>query len=157
MVAAVVGISMLVGVTNLRAVTIALLGLATPAYAADRVAVGTQLVSPDTGYSPGVVSGDTLYVSGLQGVDPKSRAIPAEFSRELRFCMDRLLITLRDGGMSEKNIVSVTIYVTDISNFHEVDGLYKSMISRPYPARTVVGVKSLSVGARIEISAIARR
>jgi enamine deaminase RidA (YjgF/YER057c/UK114 family) len=52
-------------------------------------------------------------------------------------------------------VVSVQIYLTDMSQFDQVNSIYKSYFASPYPARTTVQVAKLSLGARIEVAAIA--
>src|SRR5271155_6194377 len=79
--------------------------------------VGAELVAPGTPYSPGILAGDTLYVSGLQGTDPKSHALPGDFSQEARNCFENIGRVLKDAHMSYADVVSVQIYLDDMSKF----------------------------------------
>jgi 2-iminobutanoate/2-iminopropanoate deaminase len=121
------------------------------------IPVGTELVAPGTPYSPGLLSGDTLYVAALQGTDPQSHALPGEFREETRNCLESLGLVLSDAHMNYSDVVSVQIYLVDISRFQEVNAIYLQYFKIPLPARTTVEVSQLSLGARIEIAAIARR
>jgi 2-iminobutanoate/2-iminopropanoate deaminase len=119
--------------------------------------VGTELVPAGTPYSPGILAGDTLYVSGLQGADLKTQALPADFGQEARNCLDNIGHVLNDAHMNYSDVVSVQIYLVDISQFQEVNAVYKQYFNNPLPPRTTVQVAKLSLGAHIEISAIARK
>ena len=72
---------------------------------AEKKAVGMELVAPSTPYSPGVLVGDTLYISGLQGTDPHTHQLPGDFSHELRDCIDNVGRVLSDAGMDYSNVV----------------------------------------------------
>jgi len=119
--------------------------------------VGVELVPVGTPYSPGILAGDTLYVSGLQGTDPKTHALPGDFGQEVRDCLENVGHVLNDAQMNYSDVVSVQIYLDDMSQFQEVNAIYKKYFKSPLPARTTVQVAKLSLGAHIEISAIARR
>jgi 2-iminobutanoate/2-iminopropanoate deaminase len=119
--------------------------------------VGTELVPAGTPYSPGILAGDTLYVSGLQGADLKTQALPADFGQEARNCLDNIGHVLNDAHMNYSDVVSVQIYLVDISQFQEVNAVYKQYFNNPLPSRTTVQAAKLSLGAHIEISAIARK
>ena len=110
-----------------------------------------------TPYSPGILAGDTLYVSGLQGTDPKTHALPDDFGQEARNCLENIGHVLNDAHMNYSDVVSVQIYLDDISQFQEVNAIYKEYFKNPLPSRTTVQVAKLSLGAHIEISAIARK
>jgi 2-iminobutanoate/2-iminopropanoate deaminase len=116
-----------------------------------------ELVPVGTPYSPGILAGDTLYVSGLQGTDPKTHALPGDFGQEVRDCLENVGRVLNDAQMNYSDVVSVQIYLDDMSQFQEVNAIYKKYFKSPLPARTTVQVAKLSLGAHIEISAIARR
>src|SRR5271163_4686520 len=73
--------------------------------------VGTELVAAGTPYSPGILAGDTLYVAGLQGTDPKSHTLPGDFGQEARNCLENIGRVLNDARMSYSDVVSVQIYL----------------------------------------------
>jgi 2-iminobutanoate/2-iminopropanoate deaminase len=123
----------------------------------DKIPVGMELVPAGTPYSLGILAGDTLYVSGLQGTDPKTHALPDDFGQEARNCLENIGQVLNDAHMNYSDIVSVQIYLDDISQFQEVNAIYKEYFKNPLPSRTTVQVAKLSLGAHIEISAIARK
>jgi 2-iminobutanoate/2-iminopropanoate deaminase len=119
--------------------------------------VGAELVAAGTPYSPGILAGDTLYVAGLQGTDPKTHALPGDFGQEARFCLENIGRVLNSAHMNYSNVVSVQIYLEDMSQFQMVNAIYREYFKSPMPARTTVQVAKLSAGAHIEVSAIARK
>jgi 2-iminobutanoate/2-iminopropanoate deaminase len=122
-----------------------------------RNVVGAELVPDGTPYSAAVLAGGSLYVSGLQGTDPDTHALPSDFGVEARNCLDNVGRVLKDAHLSYSDVVSVQIYLADMSQFDQVNSIYKSYFTSPYPARTTVQVAKLSQGARIEIAAIAHQ
>ena len=131
--------------------------LTSSAQKAGKKAVGSELVTPGTPYSPGILAGDTLYISGLQGTDPQTHQLPNDFSQELKNCIENVGVVLKDAGMDYSNVVSVQIFLQDMNDFKEVNSAYLKVFKSPFPARTTVQVAKLSLGARIEIQAVAQR
>lgn len=68
--------------------------------------------------------------------------------------MKNLKSVLKKAGVSFKDVVKTTIYVTDMSLYGEINEVYGSYFSKGYPARETIGVKALPLGARLEISMI---
>ena len=124
---------------------------------AEKKSVGAELVPAGTLYSPGVLVGDKLYISGLQGTDPQTHMLPNDFSQEAKNCLANVGRVLKDSGIDYSNVVSVQVYLVDISQFEEMNGVYKEYFKSPFPSRTTVQVSKLSLGSHIEIAAIARK
>jgi 2-iminobutanoate/2-iminopropanoate deaminase len=59
--------------------------------------------------------------------------------------------------MGYDDVVSVQIYLVDISKFQQVNDIYKTYFQSSLPTRTTVQVAKLSAGARIEIAAVAKK
>lgn len=109
-------------------------------------------------FSPGILVGDTLYVSGQIGVDLRTRKIPDDFEAEIKTCLQNIRIVLKAAGMDYENIDSVQVYLVNMDHFARMNAVYASMIKPPRPARATVGVTQLAVpNAHIEISAIAHK
>jgi 2-iminobutanoate/2-iminopropanoate deaminase len=119
--------------------------------------VGAELVAAGTPYSPGILAGDTLYIAGLQGIDPKTHVLPGAFGQEVRNCLENIGRVLNDAHMNYSNVVSVQIYLQDMAQFQKINAIYQEYFKSPMPARTTVQVAKLSEGAHIEVSAIARK
>jgi 2-iminobutanoate/2-iminopropanoate deaminase len=124
---------------------------------AEKKSLGAELVPAGTLYSPGVLVGDTLYISGLQGTDPQTHTLPNDFGEETKNCLANVGRVLKDSGMDYSDVVSLQIFLVDMSQFHEVNSLYKEYFKSPFPSRTIVQVSKLSLGSHIEIAAIARK
>jgi 2-iminobutanoate/2-iminopropanoate deaminase len=79
-----------------------------------------------------------------------------DFDAQAQQAFENLDRVLRAGGSSLRNVIKVTIFLTDMSNFDKVVGLRGEWFTPPYPADTIVEVSSLySPEAMIEIEAIA--
>jgi 2-iminobutanoate/2-iminopropanoate deaminase len=106
-------------------------------------------------YSHAVSAVGLLFCSGQIPLDPATGelvgATPAEQARR---CLDNLGVVCAAAGTSLERAVRVTIYLTDLSRFEEVNEVYGSYFGDAPPARVTVGVASLPRGAAIEIDAI---
>jgi 2-iminobutanoate/2-iminopropanoate deaminase len=109
-------------------------------------------------FSPGILDGGTLYVSGQIGADLKTRKVPSDFETEVKTCLQNIRLILKAADMDFQNLDSVQIFLTDISLFARMNAVYASLIKDPRPARYTIGVAALAVkDAHIEISATARK
>lgn len=109
-------------------------------------------------FSPGILVDGTLYISGQLGTDVKTREFPKEFEAEVKNSLDNIGIILRAAGMTFADVVSVQVYMTDVSLFARMNAVYTSVLKEPRPARTTVGVAHLAnPNARIEITMTARK
>jgi 2-iminobutanoate/2-iminopropanoate deaminase len=98
----------------------------------------------------------TLYLSGQIPLDPASGALvagpPADQARR---CMENLKAVLQAAGLTFDHVVRCTIYLTDLSAFAAVNGVYGEYFQGAPPARATVQVAALPKGAQVEIDAIA--
>jgi 2-iminobutanoate/2-iminopropanoate deaminase len=114
--------------------------------------------SPNTGlpYSPGILTGNTLYVSGHLGRDPvTAKLVSGGIEAETRQALANIGEVLTAAGMSFKDVVSVTVYITSFEDFARFNAVYREYFPSDPPARATVQVAALNVGARIELQAIA--
>lgn len=106
-------------------------------------------------YSQAVRAGNTVYLSGQIPLDPKSGELVAgDFALETRRVFENLKAVAETAGDGFKDVVRVTIYLTDLANFPKVNEVMAEYFQEPYPARATVGVAALPRGARVEIDAI---
>ena len=105
-------------------------------------------------YSSGVAAGNEVWLSGKIGA-ADTRAGP--FAAEVSSALDSVQADLQKVGLDWANVVSVTIYLTDLNLYGTLNDIYSSRLKAPYPARTCVGVTALPGGARVEITGVARR
>ena len=105
-------------------------------------------------YSPAVVYCDYVFISGQLGMD-KDGNLKEGIEAQTRQALENVKALLESAGGSMDNIVKVTIYTTDISQFSKINEIYSEFFKEPYPARAVIEVKALPKNALIEIEAIA--
>jgi 2-iminobutanoate/2-iminopropanoate deaminase len=114
--------------------------------------------TPNTGlpYSPGILVGNTLYVSGNLGRDPvTAELVRGGIEAETRQSLANIRETLRAGGMDFKDVASVTAYITSFDDFAKFNAVYREFFPSDPPARATVQVAALNVGAKIELQMIA--
>ncbi len=109
-------------------------------------------------FSAGILTGDgTLYIAGQIGRDLQTQKIPEEFEAEVKQALENVGAILQEAKMSFADVVSVTVYLTDMDQFARMNTIYTTYFPEPRPARATVGVARLSGNARIEISAISKK
>ena len=106
-------------------------------FAADKKVVRPPGAEPSASWSHGILVGDTLYISGMGGEDAHG-AIPATFEAETRQALDNINSVLKAAGMSAEDVVSVQVYLTDVSTFEKMNAVYKAFFKDPRPTRTTV-------------------
>jgi reactive intermediate/imine deaminase len=124
---------------------------------AQKKAVVPSGARPSPNFSPGIQVGDTLYVSGQTGSDPKTGKVPENFEDEVKQCLSNIGEVLHAAKMDFSDAVAVTVYLTDMDLFQRMNAVYTQTFKEPRPSRTTVGVTKLAaVGAHIEITVTAR-
>jgi 2-iminobutanoate/2-iminopropanoate deaminase len=114
---------------------------------------------PSTALSPAILVGDTLYMSGSIGSDPATGQLAkGGFEPELRQVMTNAQAVLKAAGMDLPDVVSVTAYLADMSDFARFNEVYREYFKAdPLPTRSTVAVKELARGARVELTMTAIR
>ncbi len=106
-------------------------------------------------YSQAIATETLLFTSGTIPIDPQTGTIPEGGIEDHAHLVFRNLSALAEaGGTSLAKAVKVTVFLTDLSNFAVVNGVYAQYFSEPYPARSAVQVAALPLGAAIEVEAI---
>jgi 2-iminobutanoate/2-iminopropanoate deaminase len=108
-------------------------------------------------FSNGYVSGDTLYIAGQQGPDSNGKVTGTDIRRQTTNAIAAVRQVVEEAGFRMSDIVSVTIYITDMNDLPTMNEVYNKLMPDPKPARAAVQVASLIGGAGIEISAIAAK
>jgi 2-iminobutanoate/2-iminopropanoate deaminase len=106
-------------------------------------------------FSDAVRAGETLYVSGRLGVDRTTSRPPEDVSDEVRLLMDDLRGVLAGAGMTTSELVTVTIFASDVSHFAAFNAVYVTYFEGPLPARAFIGSGPLLFGCRFELTAVA--
>ena len=106
-------------------------------------------------YSQGIKSGNLVFTSGQIPLHPASgKLINNDFKSEITQVLINLNAVLNGGGSSLKNAIKLTVYLTDLSNFSQVNEVFKEYFPENPPARSAVQVSALPMNARIEIEAV---
>jgi len=106
-------------------------------------------------YSQAVRAGELLFCSGQIPLDPASgELVGATAAEQARRCMENLRAVCEAAGASLQRAVRVTVYMTDLQAFAEVNEVYAGFFSEQPPARVAVGVAALPRGAYVEIDAV---
>ena len=109
--------------------------------------------------SPAILVGNSLYLSGSTGGDPKTgKLVHGGFDAEMRQIMTNVQTVLKAADMDLTNVVAVTAYLADMSDYNRFNEIYREYFkSEPLPTRSAVAVKELARGARIELTMTAVR
>lgn len=106
-------------------------------------------------YSQGIKFGNTVYISGQIAVDPKTgELVQGDFSNQIRQTFINISEIAKAAGGSIDDTLKLTVYLTDLRNFGEVNEMMKEFFQQPYPARAVIEIKALPKNALIEIEAV---
>ena len=107
-------------------------------------------------FSDAILSGNTLYLAGRIGLDPKTGKPPEKIEDEIKILLDGEKDVLAQAGMTMDDLVYVQISCTDLSLFDKFNPIYKSYFTTTdYPAREFIGAGSLLRGGHFELQAIA--
>jgi enamine deaminase RidA (YjgF/YER057c/UK114 family) len=112
--------------------------------------------TPQPPFSGAVLVGDTLYLSGDIGLEPGNK-VPAEAATEARLLMESFEKRLAAAGMTMDDLVYVTVYSSDVSDYAVFNAEYRKHFRREFPARAYIGAGKLLFGARWEMQGVAVR
>ena len=106
-------------------------------------------------YSDAALVGNTLYIAGRTGIDPKSGVIPQDPEQEIRFLLDSFKTALTKGGMTTDDVVKVQVHCPDLSLYNKFNALYLTYFSKQLPPRAFLGSGPLLGGAHFEMLGVA--
>lgn len=106
-------------------------------------------------YSQILKLGDFLYLSGILPINEKNEIVSKDPETQIRRCFQNLRCMLGQCDMKTNHVMKMNVYLTDLKDLPLVDRIIAETCAKPYPARSVVGVKELIGGARIQIDGIA--
>jgi len=123
---------------------------------AERRVISPAGVKPVGPYSPGILVGEYLYVSG-QGARSPDRQMPATFDAQLRQCLENIKAVVEAAGLTMEHVVYTQAYLTDMANYEHMDPAWRQFFPKAPPARSIMGVYRLPDETPVEISAVAVR
>ncbi len=108
-------------------------------------------------FSQAIMCGGFIFTGGQIHLTSDGVLITGTIEEKTRQVMENLKYILEAGGVSFKDVVKTTIYITDRAEYKAITDIYAEYIEDPYPARETVCVKELPLGASVEISMIATK
>jgi 2-iminobutanoate/2-iminopropanoate deaminase len=106
-------------------------------------------------FSEAVLTGDTLYVAGHIGFDPKTTQAPASIDQEITLLLDGFRADMAEVNYKMDDLVSVRVYCTDLSLYGKFNTAYRAQFGKDLPARAFIGVASLLRGGHFEMEGVA--
>jgi reactive intermediate/imine deaminase len=105
-------------------------------------------------YSQAVAAGNTIYLSGQIGLDPQTMEMSEGFDAQAHRVFANLRAVAAASGGTLDDIVKLTVFLSDLTNFVKLNEIMAQYFTSPYPARSAVGASQLPRGALVEIEAI---
>lgn len=113
---------------------------------------GTKVIGP---YSPAVISGNLMFVSGQIGVNTDIELVSQDVSEQTKQALSNLKDILTAGGSSIEDVLKCTVFLSDINDYSSVNKVYADFFGNHAPARAAVEVSALPKGAKVEIECVA--
>ena len=117
-----------------------------------------KVLPPGLPFSEAVCVGNTLYVSGLIGIESKTmKLVPGGLKAESIQTLEHIKTILKASGYSMRDVVKVNVFLADMKEWGAFNEVYKTYFKGNMPARTAVGTNGLALGARVEVECVAVR
>ena len=106
-------------------------------------------------YSQAVKVGDTVYMSGQIPLIPETmEMVEGDIKLQIHRVFQNLQAVANAAGGDLSNIVKLNIFLTDLSDFPQVNEVMAEYFQQPYPARAAIGVSALPKDAGVEMDAV---
>ena len=113
---------------------------------------------PKGPYSPAIVYGELVFVSGQGPVDPATgEVVRGDVLDQMKTAVENIRLILKEAGSSLSDVLKVTVYLSDMNDFSRMNEQYKEVFGPTYPARTTIQAARLPMDIKIEIDVIAHR
>jgi 2-iminobutanoate/2-iminopropanoate deaminase len=122
-----------------------------------RPVTSDRLPKPVGPYSPGMILERLIFVSGQGATDPVSGVlVGADVAVQTEQCLRNIAAILEAAGSSLQHVLRCGVFLIDMSEFQEMNGVYQRVFGSHRPARTTIQAAALpGVGLRVEIDAVA--
>ena len=118
----------------------------------------SSAAQPVAAYSQAVEAAGLVFVSGQIPLDPSSgNLISDDMNAATTQCIRNAEAILKAASLTLNNVVKVSVFLTTMDDYADMDDAYRKAMPEPFPAREAVAVKALPKGARVEISMIASK
>jgi 2-iminobutanoate/2-iminopropanoate deaminase len=123
-----------------------------------KTAITSPELTPPVGpFSQAVEVGGFLYLSGQVAQDPATgKVVEGGILPETERVFRNLSAVLKAAGRSFDDVVRAGVYLTNMSDYVAMNGIYAKHFRQPFPARTTIGVATLPLGARVEIDLVVK-
>jgi len=123
-----------------------------------KIAITSPELSPPVGpFSQAVEVGGFIYFSGQVGQDPATgKVVEGGVVAETERVFRNLSAVLKAAGKSFDDVVRVGVFLTSLSDYAAMNGIYARYFSQPFPARTTIGAAALPLGACVEIDLVVK-
>ncbi len=109
-------------------------------------------------YSQAVIFEPFIFLSGQIAIDPKTNnLVGSNVKEQAEQIFKNIEAILKEEGLLFEHILKTTVYLKSMSDFSQMNEIYQSKFTPPYPARSTVEVSSLPKNALIEIEVLAYR
>lgn len=106
-------------------------------------------------YSQAIDLGSMVFTSGQIPVDPATGLIPADVKAQAEQSLKNVKAILEAAGTSMEKVVKTTVFISDMNTFADINEVYATFFTEPYPARSCVQAARLPKDVMVEIEAIA--
>lgn len=118
--------------------------------------ISSDLIPSNPMFSQAIKIGNFTYISGQIGIDASSGKLCNDsFENEVAKCIKNIEVILNSAGLGLEDIIKVTVFMTDMDFFDDLNREYIKYFKKDPPTRSAVEVSKLAKGARVEIEAIA--
>ena len=119
--------------------------------------ISPELAPPVGPFSQAIEVGGFIYFSGQVGQDPATgKVVEGGIAAETERVFQNLSAVLKAAGKSFDHVVRAGVYLTSMSDYVALNGIYAKHFSQPFPARTVIAVAALPLGACVEIDLVVK-
>lgn len=109
-------------------------------------------------YSQAVKNGSWIFISGCLPADPVTGELTGgDIRTQTQRVLQNMQEILKTAKTDFKHVIKTTVFLTNLSDFADMNEVYSKYFSEPFPARSTVQVAALPKGALVEIEAIARK
>ena len=121
-------------------------------------AITSPELSPPVGpFSQAVDAGTFIYFSGQVGQDPTTgKLVTGGITAETDRVFQNLSALLKATGKSFDDVVRAGVYLTSMSDYAALNAIYSKHFRQPFPARTVIAVAALPLGACVEMDLVVK-
>jgi 2-iminobutanoate/2-iminopropanoate deaminase len=127
-------------------------------FAMSKIAIASPELAPPVGpFSQGIEVGGFLYFSGQVGQDPATgKVVEGGIEAETERVFQNLSAVLKAAGRSFDDVVRAGVFLTSMTDFAAMNGIYAKYFRQPFPARTTIAAAALPLGACVEIDLVVR-